>query len=33
MLDMMLHGGERVKRENLAAVLAWYREQREGKEK
>ena len=24
MLDMMLHGGERVKAENLSAVLAWY---------
>ena len=24
MLDMMLHGGERVKGENLSAVLAWY---------
>lgn len=30
MLDMMLHGGERVKRENLAAVFTWYRGQREG---
>ena len=24
MLDMMLHGGERVKAENLRAVLDWY---------
>ena len=24
MLDMMLHGGERVKAENLSAVLDWY---------
>ena len=24
MLDMMLHGGERVKAENLNAVLDWY---------
>lgn len=24
MLDMMLHGGERVKSENLSAVLRWY---------
>ncbi len=24
MLDMMLHGGERVKEENLSAVLYWY---------
>lgn len=24
MLDMMLHGGERVKEENLSAVLDWY---------
>ena len=24
MLDMMLHGGERVKAENLSAVLIWY---------
>ena len=24
MLDMMLHGGERVKMENLSAVLDWY---------
>ena len=24
MLDMMLHGGERVKTENLKAVLDWY---------
>ena len=24
MLDMMLHGGERVKAENLHAVLEWY---------
>ena len=24
MLDMMLHGGERVKEENLGAVLDWY---------
>ena len=24
MLDMMLHGGERVKTENLSAVLDWY---------
>ena len=28
MLDMMLHGGERVKAENLSAVLDWYRVQR-----
>ena len=28
MLDMMLHGGERVKAENLNAVLDWYRVQR-----
>ena len=28
MLDMMLHGGERVKAENLSAVLDWYRMQR-----
>ena len=28
MLDMMLHGGERVKEENLSAVLDWYRVQR-----
>lgn len=27
MLDMMLHGGERVKVENLSAVLDWYRAQ------
>lgn len=27
MLDMMLHGGERVKVENLSAVLDWYSEQ------
>ena len=27
MLDMMLHGGERVKAENLRAVLDWYRAQ------
>ena len=27
MLDMMLHGGERVKMENLSAVLDWYSEQ------
>lgn len=27
MLDMMLHGGERVKAENLSAVLAWYNAQ------
>lgn len=26
MLDMMLHGGERVKPSNLSAVLDWYRE-------
>ena len=25
MLDMMLHGGERVKAENLSAILDWYR--------
>ena len=24
MLDMMLHGGERIKLENLRAVLNWY---------
>jgi hypothetical protein len=24
MLDMMLHSGERVKAENLSAVLDWY---------
>ena len=28
MLDMMLHGGERVKEENLDAVLDWYSAQR-----
>ena len=28
MLDMMLHGGERVKEENLDAVLNWYSAQR-----
>ena len=28
MLDMMLHGGERVKEENLGAVLDWYSAQR-----
>ena len=28
MLDMMLHGGERVKAENLSAVLDWYSAQR-----
>ena len=28
MLDMMLHGGERVKAENLCAVLDWYSAQR-----
>ena len=28
MLDMMLHGGERVKAENLSAVLDWYNAQR-----
>ena len=28
MLDMMLRGGERVKAENLSAVLDWYRVQR-----
>lgn len=27
MLDMMLHGGERVKAENLNAVLDWYNTQ------
>ena len=27
MLDMMLHGGERVKAENLSAVLDWFRAQ------
>ena len=27
MLDMMLHGGERVKSENLSAVLDWYNAQ------
>ena len=27
MLDMMLHGGERVKAENLGAVLNWYHTQ------
>lgn len=27
MLDMMLHGGERVKQENLSAVLNWYHAQ------
>ena len=27
MLDMMLHGGERVKAENLSAVLKWYHTQ------
>ena len=28
MLDMMLHSGERVKEENLSAVLDWYSAQR-----
>ena len=28
MLDMMLHGGERVKAENLKAVLDWYNTQK-----
>ena len=28
MLDMMLHGGERVKAENLCAVLEWYNSQK-----
>ena len=28
MLDMMLHGGERVKEENLSTVLDWYNVQR-----
>ena len=28
MLDMMLHGGERVKEENLSTVLNWYSAQR-----
>ena len=28
MLDMMFHGGERVKAENLSAVLDWYRRNR-----
>ena len=28
MLDMMLHGGERIKEENLDAVLDWYSAQR-----
>ena len=28
MLDMMLHGGERVKVENLSAILDWYNEQK-----
>ena len=28
MLDMLLHGGERVKEENLSAVLDWYSAQR-----
>ena len=28
MLDMMLHGGERVKPENLSAVLDWYNAQK-----
>lgn len=28
MLDMMLHGGDRVSLENLNAVLFWYREQK-----
>ena len=27
MLDMMLHGGERVKAENLSTILDWYRAQ------
>lgn len=27
MLDMMLHGGERVRIENLSAVLDWYNAQ------
>jgi len=30
MLDMMLHGGERVKAENLSAVLEWYKRNRCG---
>ena len=29
MLDMMLRGGERVRRENLSAVLDWYRAQKQ----
>ena len=28
MLDMILHGGKRVKEENLSAVLDWYSAQR-----
>ena len=24
MLDMMLHGGERVKKQNLQGVISWY---------
>ena len=27
MMYMMLHGGERVKAENLSAILDWYRAQ------
>ena len=33
MLDMMLHGGERVRPENLRAVLDWYKAQNEGGER
>lgn len=29
MLDMMLHGGERARRENIKAVLDWYQKERE----
>ncbi len=28
MLDMILHGGERVKIDHLSAVLAWYKTQK-----
>ena len=28
MLNMMLHGGERIKSENLKAVLTWYNAQK-----
>ena len=32
MLDMMLHGGQRVGIENLRAVLDWYGAQKERRE-